>query len=166
MNNRHETAIPATVLTQALTKVGELRAPLEPYFTPLTPAGRQALAKMGDKTLAFVEKVHELAAANPTFVPQYLDMAAFDADFADAHNLGTLLVAVEQIRSEIDDTKMLAGSEAYQAALVFYNSVKVAAAQNVPGAKSVYEALRVRFPHGKHNTDNGGDTGGGEAPFE
>jgi hypothetical protein len=166
MNNRHATAFPASVLEQLLTKVEEARALAGPFITALTPAERHALAKMGDKTLAFVENAHEQAGLNPSLVPPYLNMAAFDADFADAHGLGALLVAIEQIRSEIDDTKMLAGSEAYQAALVFYNSVKVAAAQNVPGAKSVYEALRVRFPHGKHNTDNGGDTGGGEAPFE
>jgi hypothetical protein len=41
---------------------------------------------------------------------------------------------------------MTAGSEAYQAALVFYKSVKMAAAQDIPGAKAVYEELKTRFP--------------------
>jgi hypothetical protein len=41
---------------------------------------------------------------------------------------------------------MAAGSEGYQAALVFYKSVKMAAAQDVPGAKAVYEELKTRFP--------------------
>jgi hypothetical protein len=44
---------------------------------------------------------------------------------------------------------MTAGSEAYQAALVFYKSVKMAAAQDIPGAKAVYEELKTRFPSGK-----------------
>jgi hypothetical protein len=39
---------------------------------------------------------------------------------------------------------MLAGSEAYHAALTFYNAVKRAAADDVPGAKAVYEALKAR----------------------
>lgn len=47
---------------------------------------------------------------------------------------------------------MTAGSEAYQAALVFYKSVKMAAAQDVPGAKAVYEELKTRFPGGKRKT--------------
>jgi hypothetical protein len=51
---------------------------------------------------------------------------------------------------------MTAGSEAYQAALVFYKSVKKAAAQDVPGAKTVYEELKTRFPGGKRKT---GETG-------
>jgi hypothetical protein len=41
---------------------------------------------------------------------------------------------------------MIAGSEAYQAALVFYSAAKVAAAQDIAGAKTVYEELRTRFP--------------------
>jgi hypothetical protein len=49
----------------------------------------------------------------------------------------------------VDDTEMLTGSEAYQAALVFYKAVKMAAAQDVPGAKAVYEEFKTRFPGGK-----------------
>jgi hypothetical protein len=52
----------------------------------------------------------------------------------------------------VDDTEMIAGSEAYQAALVFYKSVKVAAAQDIPGAKAVYDELKTRFPGGKRKS--------------
>jgi hypothetical protein len=47
---------------------------------------------------------------------------------------------------------LLAGSEAYQAALSFYNYVKVLAAQDVPNAKAVYEELKKRFPHARHKS--------------
>jgi hypothetical protein len=50
------------------------------------------------------------------------------------------------LEEAIDDTEMIAGSEAYQAALVFYKSVKMAAEQDIPGAKAVYEELKTRFP--------------------
>ena len=53
---------------------------------------------------------------------------------------------------------MTAGSEAYQAALVFYKSVKMATAQDIPGAKAVYEELKTRFPGGKRRT-GGSQTG-------
>jgi hypothetical protein len=52
----------------------------------------------------------------------------------------------------VDDTKMIAGSEAYQATLVFYKSVKVAAAQDIPGAKVVYDELKTRFPGSKRRS--------------
>ena len=54
-----------------------------------------------------------------------------------------------QLEEGISGTEMSAGSEAYQAALVFYHSVKLAAVQDVPGAKVVYEELKTRFPGGR-----------------
>jgi hypothetical protein len=71
---------------------------------------------------------------------------AFGVDFSDAHGLWTLLNSVRQLDEAIDDTEMTAGSEAYQTALVFYHSAKMAAAQYVPDAKAVYEELKTRFP--------------------
>ena len=40
---------------------------------------------------------------------------------------------------------MMAGSEAYIASLSYYNSVKMAAKLNVPGAKPIYDDLKKRF---------------------
>jgi hypothetical protein len=87
---------------------------------------------MDEKTLSFVEKAHEFAKQNPDFVPPYLNMTDFDIDFADAHNLWSILLASKQLHENIDDAVMVAGSEAYQAALIFYNSVKMAVRQDVP----------------------------------
>jgi hypothetical protein len=101
---------------------------------------------MGEKTIGFVEKAYDFARQNPGLVPPYLEVDAFGVDFSDAHGLWTLLNSVQQLKESIDDTEMTAGSEAYQAALVFYKSVKIAAAQDVPGAKAVYEELKTRFP--------------------
>jgi hypothetical protein len=39
----------------------------------------------------------------------------------------------------------MSGSEAYTAALAYYNSVKQAAKMNVPNAKSIYKDLKQRF---------------------
>ncbi|MBK7871340.1 MAG: hypothetical protein IPJ74_12035 [Saprospiraceae bacterium] len=66
----------------------------------------------------------------------------------------------------INDTKLLAGSEAYSTALLFYQSVKLAAEMNIPGVKTIYDDLRERFP-GRgplrpgvfpDDTDNGAST--------
>ncbi|MDR2193757.1 MAG: hypothetical protein LBP19_04725 [Treponema sp.] len=145
-DNQHTQTIPSTVLTQAQTKIDEARTLLAPYLLALTPAERQGLPKMGEKTIGFVEKAYDFARQNPNLVPPYLEIDAFGVDFADAHGLWTLLNSVQQLEEGIDDTEMIAGSEAYQAALVFYKSVKMAAAQDVPGAKAVYEELKTRFP--------------------
>jgi hypothetical protein len=145
-NNQHVQAIPSTVLTQVQTKIDEVTALLAPYLLALTPVERKELPKMGEKTIAFVEKAYDFALQNPNLVPPYLEVDAFGLDFADAHGLWTLLNTIQQLEESVDDTEMAAGSEAYQAALVFYQSVKTSAAQDIPGAKAVYEELRTRFP--------------------
>jgi hypothetical protein len=159
-DNRHTQTIPSTILTQAQTKIDEAKTLLAPYLLALTPAERRELPKMGEKTIAFVEKAYDFALQNPALVPPYLDVAAFGADFADAHGLWTLLNTVQQLEEAVDDTEMTAGSEAYQAALVFYKSVKMAAAQDVPGAKAVYEELKTRFPQrgGRREAGGSGET--------
>ncbi|MDR1348507.1 MAG: hypothetical protein LBJ63_08815 [Prevotellaceae bacterium] len=149
MENKHAKFIPAGVLSQVQDLVNQANALLLPYVTPLTSAERHTLPKMGEKTIGFVEKAHEFAVQNPNLCPPYLDMAEFDTDYADARNLFVLNNTTKQLNEAVDDTSMLAGSEAYQAALVFYNSVKVAARQDVTGAKAVYEELKKRFPGAK-----------------
>jgi hypothetical protein len=151
-DNKHVQAIPQEVLTQAQTKINEVAVLLAPYVIALTPAERHELSKMGEKTISFVEKAYDFAQQNPNLVLPYLDIAAFGVDFGDAHGLWTLVNSIRQLEENAGDTEMVAGSEAYQAALVFYKSVKMAAAQDVPGAKAVYEELRTRFPGGKRKT--------------
>jgi hypothetical protein len=151
-DNKHVQAIPQDVLTQAQTKINEVATLLAPYVVALTPAERHELPKMGEKTIGFVEKAYDFAKQNPNLVPPYLDMTAFGTDFGDAHGLWTLVNSIRQLDENAGDTEMVAGSEAYQAALVFYKSVKMAAAQDIPGAKAVYEELRTRFPGGKRKS--------------
>lgn len=81
-------------------------------------------------------------------------MADFDVDFADAHNLWSLLLLTQQLHENVDDTTMVAGSEARQFSLIFYNSVKMAARQDIPGAKAIYEDLKKRFPGHKHRSSS------------
>jgi hypothetical protein len=150
MKNEHLEAIPVDVIAQVKSKLNEIRTVLNPYVVALTPAERRKLPKMGDKSLTFVEKSYAYALENPAFVPSYLDMQAFGVDFADAHGLWIVRNDAQQVYETLDDSVLSAGSESFQASLVFYNSVKVAAAQDVPGAKAIYEELKHRFPGHKH----------------
>jgi hypothetical protein len=154
MENKHAIQIPADIVSQVKSLVQQAGILLLPYVTSLTPAERRAIAKMGEKTLSFVEKAHEAAVDNPNLVPPFLDMAAFNVDFADAHNLWSLLLLTQQLHENVDDTTMVAGSEAYHFALIFYNSVKMAARQDIPGAKAIYEELKKRFPGHKHRNNS------------
>ena len=153
MNNKHLVSIPQDVLTQAREKIDDALLLLAPYLLPMTPEERHDLPKMGDKTLSFVEKAQDYAHHYPQLCPSYLDVEEFDTDMSDTTRLRTVHIIAKQLSDNIDDTIIVAGSESYQAALVFYNSVKAAAAQEVPGAKEVYNDLKNRFPKVKRKNE-------------
>jgi hypothetical protein len=154
--NKNETKqfIPLPVLQQAQEKLNEANALLSPYEQTLTPEERQEMLVMGDKSVAFVEKSYDFAVQNPSLVPSYLDMATFDIDKSNAVGLWTLLNTAQQVVRGIADTSLVSGSDAMHEALVFYNSVKYAASQDVYGAEAIYEELRKRFPRGKRKKDD------------
>jgi hypothetical protein len=77
-DNRHTQTIPSTILAQAQAKIDEAKTLLAPYLLALTPAERRELPKMGEKTIAFVEKAFDFARQNPNLIPPYLDVDAFD----------------------------------------------------------------------------------------
>lgn len=89
-DNQHTLLILSTVLTQGQAKIDEARALLAPYILALTSTERHNLPKMGEKTLAFVEKAYDFARQNPNLVPPYRNLDAFGSDFSDAHGLVAL----------------------------------------------------------------------------
>jgi hypothetical protein len=111
----------------------------------LTANERQSLRIMGDKSIAFVQKALEYAENNPALLPPYLNLAEAQKDFALTHDLYGILQQINILQRAVEDTMMVAGSEAYDAALIFYNSVKGASRVNVPGSEAVYNDLQQRF---------------------
>ncbi|MDR2907723.1 MAG: hypothetical protein LBU91_07030 [Bacteroidales bacterium] len=149
MENKHSQAIPAEALGEAQKRLNEAIEALKPYIINLSAQERQNQLKLGDKTLAFAEKAFEFAESNPDFAPSYFDMAEYAIDMKDTTSMRVLLVTLEQLRQGVSDTMMAAGGDAYNHSLIYYNAVKQAANQNVPGAKAIYSELRERFPGGR-----------------
>ena len=149
MEDKHVIPIPPQILAQVQSYIDSALAALAPYLLPLTPEERHDLPKMGDKTLSFVEKAQDYAHHYPQLCPSYLDVEEFDTDMSDTTRLRTVHISAKQLS---DDTAMVAGSEAYQASLVFYNAVK-AAAQEIPGVKEIYNDLKNRFPRVKRKNE-------------
>ncbi|MDR0717207.1 MAG: hypothetical protein LBF50_07315 [Azoarcus sp.] len=143
--NRHQTAIPQETITQINTQIDAISAQIAPHAIILTAQERRDILKMGDKSLAFVRKAHEYAHSHPALVPGYMDLADFDIDFADANNLLGLLSRLKEVAQQIEDTAMIAGSEAFEAALAFYSNVREAARRNVSGAEIVNAELKERY---------------------
>jgi len=126
--------------------LGTIRTKLEPYLVALTPDERMESLKMRDKSIPFVEKTLNYIVTNPEFAPPDILPRELNKDVSLAVYLNTLEAALKQLLTGVDDTCMLAGSEAFIACLSYYNSVKEAARRNVPNAKAIYDDLKLRFP--------------------
>jgi hypothetical protein len=121
--NRINAALDTAAAAAVTAKITEIQT-LLPFLIDLSPEERQSLPKMGDKSRAFVERCLELARQDDSFLPRNLDVSSFGSDVA-------LFVALEPLRQRLakllellEDTQILAGSEAYLAALDTYHAAK------------------------------------------
>lgn len=117
-----------------------------PFLVHLNAEDRIAYPKMGDKTVAFVNKSLQHARESTHLVPPFLSVTEFEKDMELVSQLKTILRPFNNLMEGLESTLMLAGSESYTSALVFYRAVKMANELNEPEAKAIYEDLRKRFP--------------------
>lgn len=154
-SNQISIDIPQSVVEDVTKKLKECREALAPYLQALTAEQARSLFKMGDKTVATVQKVDGFVETNPEFIPAYMDTAEFRKDSKVVKQLAPLASVATQLASDISDTVTLAGSEALMNALLYYGTVREASAKGVVSAKPIYEDLKVRFskPLGKKTNE-------------
>ncbi|WP_202927847.1 hypothetical protein [Cyclobacterium roseum] len=151
-NNSISIQIPEAELTSIREALNTLKTTLGPYLIALTPARRQTVPKMSDGTIPFVEKAMEYAQEDGQFLPPYVQLQEMEKDWMTVKNLMPVLRDLQQLESNLNDSVMMAGSEAYDS---YYNSVKYGARINVADAKVIYEDLRQRFSRSASPSNNG-----------
>ena len=144
-NNQINIEIPQAILDEVYADLQNCRTKLAPYLQGLSFDQKQSLFKMGDKTVATVKKVKSYTDTNTEFIPGYMNVEEFGKDEKVVTQLDPLNNLSMQLASDISDTMMLAGSEALMAALLYYGTVKEAAAKGVASAIPIYEDLSKRF---------------------
>jgi hypothetical protein len=143
--------VSATLTSEAKTNIKNAIKTIAdnlPFLISLTDDERRGGMKLGDKTVGFLDKNFNYTQTNTALVPAYLDVAEYGKDYTVTKDLLEILQALHPLVQSIEDTYTQAGIEALSAALVFYNAVKMAAKQGVPGAKAIYDDLQKRFPGG------------------
>jgi len=125
---------------------------LLPFAINLTVEERRKLHKMGDKSIAFVEKVAQYASERPDLVPSYLDIKEFKRDLKLARQLKDLLIILEPTVEKISDTYLAAGYDAFLAARKLYGFVKTASDSGAPGSDTIATELKKRYLRRRSNT--------------
>ncbi|MBU3069187.1 hypothetical protein KOI40_05100 [Aestuariicella sp. G3-2] len=144
--NQYQLTLSNDELTIVKDAIAALRATLQPHLKSLSSDERRGLPKMGARTVDFVTKAREYGVKYPSIVPGFLSMELFEEDLKNVDILQAMQRELQPLLANLDDTLLLAGSEAYQAALILYRSVKMAADSGLPDAKTIRDDLAKRFP--------------------
>ncbi|NEQ29338.1 MAG: hypothetical protein F6K28_62535, partial [Microcoleus sp. SIO2G3] len=114
-----------------------------PFLVGLSTQERRQLSKMGRKAQTFAVRSLDMAVQHNDVMPRHLNIEEARRDIALFEALNPILQAVSQLRELIEDTQMLAGSEAYAAARLAYNAAKVSG-KNL-GLDDILEDLSQQF---------------------
>jgi hypothetical protein len=130
--------------------IQEIKAALQtvqkklPFLITLSTEERRKLVKMGDKSLAFVNNSVTAAQSNREILPATFEVEELVRDYQLATALTEVLISMQQLTEQVDDTLMAVGSEAMTSSLTVYDYVKTAS-KKTPGLKTVAEQLGERF---------------------
>jgi hypothetical protein len=115
------------------------------FLSQLSKQERARLSKLSRRNLAFVERGLIYAQNNPAYVPNYMDIQEFKKDVELIRSLRRMFAEAEAFYDRIKDTILLAESEAYKTARIFYKSVKTAAKEGGEGADVIAKDLAYHY---------------------
>lgn len=165
-NGRSFKKIPPEVLLKAEQKLDEILNILKPYLAAAAPEKEQApdenTAHKGSELIKFLKLSHELAVETPELFPDFADKTEFKEDFFTANELWILAGKIDVLKEKLSSMEILAARRALEIALMFYQTVKIAARYDIPGARVIFDDLKTAFPSGtkgrrrpKVKTDDG-----------
>jgi hypothetical protein len=144
--NLSNVAIPQQVADDVTTKLNEIKTALAPYMITLADGERGDMLRLSDKSEAFLSKVVNYTESNPEFIPAYLDKADLMIDVNNCKLLDPLTKLAQQLCDSLNDTRIVAGNEAFLESLAYYNNIKLAGKSGIGNAGTIYEDLSQRFP--------------------
>lgn len=125
---------------------------LMPFLVNLTAEKKKSLIKLGDKSLPFVQKCHELAVQNPDFLPRNFRVEDMSRDLDVFNKLFNVQLKMNILMEKIEDTYKEAGSNAYTSALTVYSSAKISG-KSLGGMESILDELGKRFAKKNSHVD-------------
>ncbi|TCZ74101.1 hypothetical protein [Flaviaesturariibacter aridisoli] len=148
MANLTTNLIDDRLTAQEVSGINDFMTQLEAQFNgklrTLTKTQRIGLPKINEANVPFVKDAIN-AGQTASFLPAYFSVARVENDYALYDQYAAILLRLNQLREKVQDTMMLAGSEAYQNALAIYRMAQEAARNGEPGADAIADKLKTRF---------------------
>ena len=94
-----------------------------PTLVSLTNEELSSLPKVSMKNIDFIHEVLDFADTYPDLVPSHIDVLEIRKDLRLIESISKILKPMKQLVKKLEDSALLAGSEAYIPSLAIYNSV-------------------------------------------
>ena len=143
-NNRIDTVMTPAQVTDVKNAITAINTAIS-FSVSLTAEERMTLPKISVANKSFTEDAINALDNNAAIFPAYLNVGQMQNDLKLYQQLDELATILRQTLERIEDTRILAGSEAYVAALTVYKIVGAAAKAGIEGSETIYEQLRERF---------------------
>ena len=118
---------------------------LIPYLIALTDSQRKGGVKMGDKSIAFVDKGGVYGNQFSDEMPASIKVVDLANNVAVVNVLSAYAKPLATILRGVEDTMLSAGTVAMEESLNVYSAIKQAAHNGVPGAQVAYNDMKERF---------------------
>lgn len=143
--NRISLQFTDTEITQVKAAIETLVNLVAPKLVALNADEKKRLSKISDDSIPFNEKVAQYVVSNPEFVPMFRSADEFLTDFSAFKELRGFIRLLEQVFGNMQDSSMLAGSEADEFARAYYGAVGQAAKLGIQNAQAIYDDLSLRY---------------------
>ena len=121
--NLLSTTIPNKDLKEIIDAINLINEKLSDLVT-LDREELDALPKTGSDTIKFVLDNLKVAESHPDLVPKDVDLDEIKKDVKLIHSIYKILTPIKKLEKKLEDSALLAGSEAYLPSIAIYNAVK------------------------------------------
>jgi hypothetical protein len=98
---------------------------LLPQLITLSNEEKASLPKVSFSNIDFVNEVLDMAEENPEQVPESIDIPEIRKDIELIESITRILRPLRQLERKLEDSALLAGSEAYIPSLAIFNSMRM-----------------------------------------
>lgn len=98
---------------------------LLPQLTTLSNEEKASLPKVSFSNIDFVNEVLDMAEDHPEQVPESINIPEIRKDIELIESITKILHPLKQLEKKLEDSALLAGSEAYIPSLAIFNSMRM-----------------------------------------
>ena len=146
IQNRIDVSVNPAIVKEIVHSIKQISAKL-PFLLSLSDTEKTGMLGINVSNKQWTEDAINEMKDDPSILPEYMHNAIgyTEHDMQLYSDLDKIIIPILDLVGKLSDTQFLAGAEAYNVALIYYNLLPVAIKVGVPGAQDKYNRLKVRF---------------------